>query len=521
MFSFFFTIIPQSKDTFFVLEQRYVFTSLDSLIKKLSISGHFCPLVDSLQSGDTVFIFIRKDRPLLITKIIIPEQKFKIAPMPFTTQNTNLLLKEIVLREANKGYPFAKASIDSIAITKDFQCHLYISIKKNAQYTFDALHTKSDFKYPSRILGHRLGIIKGRIYREDIVISLPKKLNEFTFFKLSDGPYLDFTPSRAVVTVFLKKRSFINFDGLVAGTVSQKKIIPTGNLTLKTHNVFNLADEMEFTYSALQERTSSLLIKGMIPFLLSDPYLFSLSLSWKIYRKDTFLQESTINPSLSISFPEKISISFLLEKITTSGFNPINEKSYTIQQTSPGFSIIYSLLDFVHNPQKGLYIDIYFLHGKRSISYFDEIISKNTSKSKFLGDMMFFVPYRKFFTFMINTKGGAIFQKDTLLLGEFFRLGGAYPPRNIPDESILAKFYFIITLEPRYLIDLFSHIGFFLDIGKFYTNNKDFMVASTGISSAFSYKSGIIKISTGTSFSSLTNWTSQNIRFNIGYAKIL
>jgi len=402
---------------------------------------------------------------------------------PFSYKETRKIQEKILTYCENNGYPFASLKLDSILISGT-SLSASLNLQKNILIKIDSVVNRGSAKISSVYLQSYLGIRNGDLYNESLIRKTGTRIKELPFVKEKIPFRVLFPGEKAKIEMFLEKKQASRFDGIVGLLPDNKtgKVLFTGDVRLKLHNSLNRGELLELNWRRLQVSTQDLKTRLIFPFLFKTP--FGIDASFKLYKKDsTFLE---VNPNIGIQYHlsgENYFKVFVNRKqiilINTTGLENLTvlPPYADISSSIYGMSIRLQNLDYRLNPRKG-----YVLTGTAGAG--NKIIKKNDKLNPVIYNGLklnsvqysaeleteIFLPIQNRSTIKLGTNS-AFLQNDNLFQNELFRIGGLKTLRGFDEESILASFYSIFTLEYRYLLEENSYLYFFAD-GAYYVNQS-------------------------------------------------
>ena len=421
-------------------------------------------------------------------------------------------LKQRIIKSCeNNGYPFAETKLDSIIIN-DNLIEASLILNKNNLILFDSIVIKGNADIKPSFLYNFTGIKQGNIYNESLINKIDKKINDLSFLSLKKPTSIVFFEDRCNLLIYSDKKNASNFDGIL-GIVPNNitgNIVLTGDVKLKLYNSFKAAEMIELNWKRLMENTQKLYLDFNYPYIFSTP--FGIEYNIDLLQKDTSYISVKQNGSLKYMFDGFDYVNFFGDFYNSNLLNTANFESLTVL---PDFADISSILfgmglhkedyDFRLNPSKGYLLQMSISTGNKTIeknsklnqSLYDGISLKSKQyKYDLLADI-YINPFKRN-VLLLGVNAGKMFSQN-LFQNELYRLGGAKLLRGFDEESILASFYSLFTVEYRYLVDRMSFINAFID-GAYYENksiNKHIIDRPYGFGAGFTFetKQGIFSIS--------------------------
>ncbi len=389
------------------------------------------------------------------------------------------LSERILQYYENHGYPFASVKLDSVHIAdQTFSASLHID--KNQRYQIDSILVKGDATLSEVYLYNYLSLKPGDIYNESLIRRVDTRLKEIPFVEVLRPAEIVFTEKQANLYLFLRKKKASQFDGILGVLPDNQtgKITLTGDVRIRLKNAFAKGEAMDFNWRKLSNNIQDLKINFNYPFLFRTPIGTDLSL--KLYKKDSTFLELHKYAALQYMLKGGDFFKVFINHHTSDLLTP---SMYATATTLPSFADVSTLLygigmrreklDYRLNPRKGLVLALEGAAGNKQIKknpkLDQQIYERVTLKSiqyQVSGQGELFIPVLRRSAVKIGVQG-AWMQSENLFTNELFRIGGIRTLRGFDEESILASFYGISTVEYRFLLEQNSAVYLFFD-GSYY-----------------------------------------------------
>ncbi len=423
----------------------------------------------------------------------------------------------------NNGYPFASLKLENINIYNDgIQGDLKLT--PNGLFTIDSIYIKGKAKISQIYLYKYLGIKPGDYYNEDKIKNIGNRLKELTFvkeikpfeveFSSRDEAFSSRDEARLVSTIYLyldKKKSnqFNGILGVLPNNKTTGKLLLTGELNLLLQNSFSKGEIISFDWQKLEVSTQKLKIKLVYPYLFSST--IGIDLNFMLFQKDT--SYLTVNTNLGLQFLMQGGdfVKIYIENkssslISTSGMENITSLPQYADINTTLYGIGYKVehLDYKFNPRKGYAFLFNIGAGNKKIEKNPRLpadiyegIELKTTQAEGLVNISYFQPVGENTVLMFCNKTGYI-NNSSLFENELFKIGGLKTLRGFDEESILASFFSVMTLEYRYLFEQNSNFYLFLDGAYYEKDMKDNYVSDFpfgfGVGINIETKAGIFTI---------------------------
>jgi outer membrane protein assembly factor BamA len=541
------------KDSVFVRTKLGLTTSFRSrevctaylfdLIPQLQAKGYLAASVDSVSYGQnsaTVWLYLGqvwrwasinvttdKVDPALLAAVNWNPRTFSHRLLDFRQLQTRQQLMLDYLE--NNGYPFAKISLDSIALRDPGEVSAVLKVDKGLLYKVDSIRVYGTAKISNEFLQRYLNIANGSLYRKDRLEAISKKILELPYVQEQQAWNLTMLGGGSVVNLYLKPKKSSQINALIGFLPSSdptlgNKILVTGEATIALKNALGNGESIGLNWQQLQAGSPRLNLAFNQPYLFHSP--FGLNATFDLYKQDS----SYVNINLMAGAQYSLSSNqngtvFIQEAIS----NLLNIDtlaiiaSRTLPQTADinavsfGMTYDFNNTNYRFNPRKGNELSFLGTAGTRTIrenALIAQLKDPNDTAFNFaslydtvkLHSYEFLVklaaahyfPLTRASTLKLGVNGG-VFSSPHTYRNELFLIGGYRLLRGFDEQSILASQYAVGTLEYRYLVGLNSFLFTFLDVGwakndvPGYNLNNTFI--GSGLGMAFETKAGIFNIS--------------------------
>lgn len=450
----------------------------------------------------------------------------------YTIQDTDFkptaiqqVLMKILKYSENTGYPFAKIKLDSITLDSTGTVSASLNLEKQQYIVFDTIIMEGAEAISVNYLEKYLSYTPGDPYNQSRILEVETKLREIPFVRSVNKPYVRFINNKASLVLDLENKNASRFDliiGVLPNSQNQNKLAISGDISIEMYNKINQGEHFLLQFERLKPETQQLDIAFDYPFLFDLP--FGLDTRFELFRNANTNIDLAFDLGFQyylqrlnrIKFFWKYESSRLLEIDTTT----IIEKKrlpnrLDVQSNNLGITFNFARLDYRLNPRKGYKADITATAGIRTILENDRITGLETegvdfkkaydsldlvsSQFNLNTDLQYFIPIMRQFTFQIRNRSALKTGNAPVFQNEYFRIGGNKRLRGFDEQSILARFYSIFTLEFRMLTGTNSYFFVFGEYA-FVRNDydPDFLwdsPYSIGAGMNFETKAGIFGIS--------------------------
>jgi outer membrane protein assembly factor BamA len=453
----------------------------------------------------------------------------------------------------NNGYPFAKISLDSIAIANDELTGL-LKIDKGPLYKIDSIRIYGNAKISTDFLQHYLNLPNGSIYKKEKLQGISKRLLELPYVQEQQPWKLVLLGTGSVLDLYLKPKKSSQIDALIGflpsnsnGTTTSSKLLVTGQATINLKNALGNGESIGLNWQQVQPKSPKLDLSFAQPYLFKSP--FGLNTSFSLYKRDSsyininFLigaQYFASSTQTSTVFIQSISSSLLnIDTTQVIAQHKLPDSLADVSSVSLGLNYEFNNTNYRFNPRRGNEFQFIGTVGTRKIkknniitklidpadsafsfsSLYDSVkLSSYEFRLKIIAAHYFQLGHASTLKLGLNS---GMFQSPNNFLNELFLIGGYKLLRGFDEESIYASQYAVSTLEYRYLIGMNSFLFSFLDAG-WAKNNMPALYNShsyigVGLGLAFETKAGIFNISYAIGKEDSNSFEFRAAKIHLGY----
>ncbi|HWW39695.1 hypothetical protein, partial [Pedobacter sp.] len=428
----------------------------------------------------------------------------------------------------NNGYPFAKISLDSVAI-KNGAISAVLNIEKGPLYKIDSIRIVGTAKISVEFMERYLGIPQGSIYRKDRLLMISRRIMELPFVQEERPWSVNMLGTGSILNLYLKPKKSSQIDVLVGllpnnDQLGSGKLLVTGQATVVLRNPFGNGESLGLDWQQLQQQSPRLIINFQEPYLFHSPY--GVNLAFSLYKKDS----SYINTDgiLGIQFNSSMNKKGSIF-IETTGCTVLTIDTAQIIATRQlpevadvsslnlGISYDFNNTNYRFNAIRGN--ELYFIGsaGTKRLKKNSEITKlKDENDPSFDYSTLYDTVKTSAYQFRLNIAGAhyfqlsrastirfavnaAWYQSPKIFRNELYQIGGYRLLRGFDEESILASEYTVGSLEYRYLIGMNSFLFSFIDGGWAKNDVPGYAINNLylgiGLGLAFETKAGIFNMS--------------------------
>ena len=414
------------------------------------------------------------------------------------------LMEDLIRYCEDHGYPFAQVGLVDLDQDHD-GLHATVRLEKGRMVVIDSVLLRGSVRTSLRYLQTHVGIRPGDPYNESLIRAVERRTRELPFVTQRQRPYVQFTPERTKLFLFLdtKKASSINgIIGIQPNSVTGKVGV-TGDLDLRLRNALRRGEAIELNWRSLQDATQDLKLRFELPFVLGTP--FGTDLGLKLFKRDSTFLEVNARAALAYLAAQGDKVSVFINNrssdrlgnqlVALPGLADVKLLTY-------GLGLERERFDYRFNPRRGHAVQLEGAIGrKRSTTAIrgepvptPEI---NTVQYELNGKAILHLPLKRRSTFRFVTQGGAMLN-ELLYRNELFRTGGLRTLRGVDEASILCSAYAVGTFEYRFVYEENANFFAFVDQGWWEDTTQEQLVTDTplgfGVGATFETKAGLFNL---------------------------
>ncbi|ULQ56309.1 BamA/TamA family outer membrane protein [Flavihumibacter rivuli] len=445
----------------------------------------------------------------------------------FTIGSVEQLQQRLLDFLANRGYPFAVVTLDSVELDGNKLSGVLV-IEKGLPYLIDSFHVEGNVKINDNFLHRYLDLPHGSPFQRDKLDAIRTRLRELPYLEEAKPWDLKFGGNGAVVNLYLQQKKASQVNVLVGFLPSNdqlqgNKMLVTGEANLNLRNTLGNGETIGVNWQQIQVQSPRLNLLYQQPYLFGSA--FGVNAQFDLFKKDS----SFLNLNLLLGAQYAVSarktgkvffqqLSTNLITVDTAAIKASKQLPQDIDVTILNLGVDYEQVttDYRRNPRRGWELQGSVVAGTRKIrennaileikdpsfdprSLYDSI-DLSTYQFRIRAILARFLKLGRQSTIKLGANGGWI-QSPDLFRNELFQIGGYKLLRGFDEESIFASRYLVTTLEYRYLVGMNSYFFGFADAG--WTTNKSSMgnynnrFFGTGIGLAFETNAGFFNLSLG------------------------
>ncbi|MEM9929906.1 MAG: POTRA domain-containing protein, partial [Bacteroidota bacterium] len=355
-------------------------------------------------------------------------------------------LQEALVQEAaNSGYPFASASLDSIAWQGEGEITAVIRLDRGSFIQFEQLDLKGDAVVSENYLLSYLGLRPGDPYNEALIQRVRQRLQELPFLGLKSTPQVQFVGDQARLQLDLERRSASRFDfvvGVLPNSNQTGRLLITAQLDGALQNALGKGERIAVTFEQLRAQTQELELAFDYPYLLQLP--FGINTELQLYRRDTnFLNlQYRLGVDYLLRGGRKLEAFWSQQQTSLLGVDDAQllasgrlPDTLDVRRQSFGVGLHLRQLDYRYNPRQGWEWRLQLSAGQKTIRKntqieelgFGELYENLTLRSaqfRIETTAAWYQPLGQRGVFKTGFYGAAILADEPVLTNEQFRIGG-------------------------------------------------------------------------------------------------
>jgi outer membrane protein assembly factor BamA len=541
-----------------------VLSNIDSVSIKPSIDAHIeryyrsfglVGIIDTLYFEDkkaVAHIFLTKE--LTKEKLEYNEDakialsSYKIPPI-LDSVILQRLLAQVTDYYTIRGYPFAFSRLDSISIDGQNKISARISLTKGDRFVFDSISNRGNLKIHPTVFLQLVGLKSGDAYNHLMVKRIKTRLANLPYVLSRRDYEIRFVNGLSNVYTYLDQQKASRFD-LLIGVLPQespqgRKYKVTGDVLIEMHNALQYGEYIFGQYKGLQNGTTEFLFKSSLPYISKLP--IGAHMDFRLFRNSDkhidvyfdgggqFLFGSS-NNNFKLLYNNRTSRLITIDTAEIKRLEKLPSRLDS-KYTGLGMSLEIRNVDFRPNPYQGLIFLSSASLGSRKIlknatisglegfSNVYDTLSSATFQAEVLASIQYFQKVKDYGSIKLAFHSGLKYNRQGVILNEFYRIGGSRTLRGFDEESILTDAYGYLTGEFRIVFNQYSYMSLpFIDFGYTHVDLGDRLVwdrvLGVGLGINFATKAGIFNTSLAAGSRLGRPLDFSKLRIHMGYVSI-
>lgn len=443
---------------------------------------------------------------------------------PYRQDQLDAMYGKVLDYWQNKGYPFAKAGLDSL-VFDGATISARLHVDKSVPYYIDSIHITGGARLSKEFIHRYLDIAPHELYNAGKLDNINTRLAALSYVHQVQPWSLQMLNDRAILHLYLAPKESNAIDIIAGFLPSNKqtggKLLVTGQATVNLKNAFATGETIGIHWQQLQARSPRLNVQFRRPYLFRSP--LGADVDFEVYKRDSLFVN--VNAFLGLHYVAGSgttgtlflqTISSRQLSVDTNNIILTKRLPETSDLSSVSIGIDYRLsqTDYVANPRRGNEAFLRLSAGSRRVqpntaitgirdagfnySHLYDTVKMNSYRLKLQAGGAHYVPLGRQSALKGAIQAGWL-QSPQYYLNELFQIGGFRLLRGFDEESIYANRYAVATAEYRYLLAQRSYFYVFVDGGyaHYQTASAAFAhgYAGAGFGLAFETKTGIFNIS--------------------------
>ena len=464
----------ESSDTLDLLNE------LEAILSRLNNDGYLESSVDSIKTENPLhaaFLHIGRQYKWLHLKSSEKDQNIlkaagvklkhfsqeKISPSDFEA-----LSSRILNYSSNIGFPFARVSLDSLAVKNETEISATLALDLYKAIRYDSIRMAGSGKVGNAFMQDYLKLKTGGLYREFDIQKIEERIGNLNFVSLKDKPRIYFYNDQTIIDLNLEDLPVNQFDGIIGvfpNSSNNGKLKLTGDLNLLLINGFKKGEELKFNWKSIQAGTQNLKVKFAYPYLLRSS--FGLNTNFHLFYRDSAFLELIFTAGIDYLMDGRNSIQAFYQ-----------QRNYNLLQANPdslrnqaniesnfyGLKLSLLKLDEAIAPKKGYTLEMELAVGDKSTSVEREEKSEPTGSTQYKVrfNASLFIQEGKNLSTKLVLESSSLFN-EKFYTNEVLRFGGFNSLMGFDEESLLATSFASIMLEQRYFFERRSYFSLFVN----------------------------------------------------------
>lgn len=436
-------------------------------------------------------------------------REYLVSGKPVAPRHIGRLLEELIRDRENNGHPFAAAWLDDLREDAE-GISATLRLDPGPLVRIDSIVVKGTARTNLRYLHTTLGIRPGDLYNETQVLALERRIRELPFVTQRQRPYVQFSPERTKVFLFLDQRKASSINGVLGLQPDPitGEIGITGDLDLRLKNALKRGESLALNWRRLADQTQDLRISANLPFVFNTP--FGVDGELRIFRRDTTFLEVFARAGVDyrLSRGDKVTAFVQTKSSDRLGSNLVSRPGFAdVDILSYGLAVERERFDYRFNPRRGHSLALQGSAGRKRTT--TAVLTPGGAEPtarpadvrsvqlELLGTAVGHLPLKQRSTIRVVAQGGWMVNDD-LYRNELYRMGGLRTLRGADEASILCSAYAIGTLEYRFVYEENANFFVFVDQAWWEDASRSGYVNDTplgfGAGTTFETKAGLFSL---------------------------
>ncbi len=475
------------------LEPTTLKSDMDNLLARYREDGYYYTRIDSVRIDSTegpieIALYLSEGRQARVDTIVFEGDSALTSSQllnavslrpgsAFVQADIEEGAQQILHMYENAGYPFARISIDDVAMSLADSVYLvrfkYV-IEEGKQIRIKELRVEGNTTTRYSVIAREARLGGNDFYSEHLAQTVKRRLDRLQLFSSVSQPQLFVDQQEeGGLLVKVQEGNPNRFDGIV-GYVPSPRTGTSGYLTgmvdLQFRNLFGTSRRLAARWSREDQSTQELGLQYFEPWIASYPVNGQIGFLQRI--QDSTYVRRVMNLDLEFLLNDQLSLGGVFSRT-----NVIPSQSYgrTVlaesQGTSVGLTVSYDTRNDPVTPRSGIYYTTEYDLGVKDAYASSLFAASSSSTQRVLLDLDYYIePIRD--QVIAETFHLRDFRSNDIALGDLFRLGGASTLRGYREGQFLGSRLVWSNLEYRFLVAQRSYFYGFFDAGYIVTPNQ-------------------------------------------------
>ena len=467
------------------------------LQRQLQANGYLYAHIDSVKlerggqnNGARIFIYGASGRLVkfgaikVVADSLSPEEyqsELGIpAGEPFAKNRIDEGIQRILRLAADKGFPFAEASIDSARIINrkgQFSVAVKIAVHEHQPVFIKDILIRGNTYTKDRVILRELDLFPGMRYSERKIAKVVEQLNRLNIFKSVNEPeILKVSPDSVLIRIDVEEGNATLFNGVVGYIPETAKTALgksggyfTGLIDLAFRNLFGTGRKFMVHWKKADRYSEDFNFSYSEPWVFNFPVDLGLGLN-RVVRDTTYIEwQNFIRGELRFFGHLKAILSVRKKTIIPDSAASHDLRLPLSDVWSGEAGIVYDTRDDLLNPRRGLYFRNSYSWGVKKITGPGYLIREDslTTRDVLQSVALDVEGYLPLWRNQVAAVGAHIRQikGKQLSLGDYFWFGGSRTLRGYRENQFSAPLISWVNLEYRFLLNKNSRVFLFNDWG--------------------------------------------------------
>lgn len=378
-------------------------------------------------------------------------------------------LNEILANFAQRGYPLASFTVDSVAVAEKERATLHFNFDSGPLVQIDSILIRGNKLTKRAVLLRELPLQKGARFNLEQVQSIPERLQRLGYLQSVAPPQLaQDAQGRYWLDVAVVEGNSNSLNGVAGynpGEGNQKGFV-SGLVDVKFGNLLGTGRQINVRWEKRSRQTQELALRYREPWVAGYPV--HLSGGFQQLIQDTTYVERRWDFTAELPLGQNFTASghIAKESIAPDSLARVQLNLPGSSVTSVGAALRYDSTDDPINPRRGIFYSTAVETGRKSAEL-PGSARKSFSRDKISVDFQWLVPtlWPQVLSLAVHGRQVKSNAPPEILVTDQFRFGGATTLRGYREEQFRGSRVAWGNLEYRYLLSRRTRAFIFFDAG--------------------------------------------------------